>query len=85
MLMEKRLTNNIKYGTIQAEKKTFSGEVNMGKKRAAFLLSVIMIMCGMLPSAMSEGGVTVPEITYINQYEIPDNEAMAFLKKMGVG
>jgi len=43
-----------------------------------------MILCSATALA-SEGGVTVPNITYIKQYEIPDNEAMAFLKKMGVG
>jgi len=56
------------------------------KKRYAFWLMIcVMILLNGIPFSLAEGGVTVPEIAYINQYEIPDNEAMAFLKNMGVG
>ncbi|MBR6571701.1 MAG: glycoside hydrolase family 5 protein [Clostridia bacterium] len=54
------------------------------KKWISFALACMMILCSVTALA-AEGGVKVPNITYIKQYEIPDNEAMAFLKKMGIG
>ncbi len=39
-----------------------------------------------LASANNKGGdIVIPNVSYIKQYEIPDNEAMAFVKKMGIG
>ena len=57
----------------------------MKKRLAALVLAGLLIVLNMTPSLAAEGGVKVPEIGYITQYEIPENEAMAFLKKMGVG
>lgn len=57
----------------------------MKKRWAAWMLACMLAMCSGMPFAAAEGGVKVPEITYVTQYEIPDNEAMTFLKKMGVG
>jgi len=57
----------------------------MKKRWVAFALAGLLIMSSVVSFAIAEGGVKVPEIGYITQYEIPDNEAMAFLKKMGVG
>ncbi len=48
------------------------------------LMISIMLLCSAAPVA-AEGGVKVPVIGYITQYDILDNEAMDFLKKMGVG
>ena len=48
------------------------------------LMISIMLLCSAAP-VTAEGGVKVPVIGYITQYDIPDNEAMDFLKKMGVG
>ena len=54
----------------------------MGKK----IVSLLMALCLMLGciSALAEE-VTVPNITTTYQYEIPDNEAMAFVKDMKIG
>lgn len=57
----------------------------MRKRWAAWLLVCMLIMWNGMPFAVAEGGLKMPKITYINQYEIPDNEAMAFLNQMGVG
>ena len=58
------------------------------KKQAAQLL-VFLLMCVLFPVmiASAQGGeeIQVPEITGLSQMPIPDNEAMAFLRKMGVG
>lgn len=57
----------------------------MYKRVIWILVACVMLFGSAFPMTVAEGGVKVPEISYINQYEIPDNEAMAFLKKMGVG
>ncbi len=57
----------------------------MKKRWLIRLLAILLITYQAMPFAAAEGGIKVPEIGYITQYEIPDNEAMAFLKKMGVG
>lgn len=56
----------------------------MIRKWLFWMMICMMLLCSAAPCA-AEGGVKVPEISYITRYEIPDNEAMAFLKKMGVG
>ena len=58
----------------------------MRKCMTAWLL-VTALLCAMLPigALAAEGEIKMPNMPYIKQYEIPDNEAMAFLKKMGVG
>ena len=57
----------------------------MIRKWTAWALALVLTIGGGMLCAQAEGGTKVPEITYINRYEIPDNEAMAFMKKMGVG
>lgn len=57
----------------------------MSKRWIVLWLAAMLAVWNTMPYASAEGGVKVPEISYITQYEIPDNEAMAFLKKMGVG
>ena len=51
-------------------------------------ISIFMTTCILLSlfacSAFAENAVTIPELTIV-QKEIPDNEAMEFLKKLGVG
>ena len=54
--------------------------------RKCFLwMTILMMLFCSAVSYAAEGGVKVPEISYITRYDIPDNEAMAFLKNMGVG
>ncbi|MBR1584477.1 MAG: glycoside hydrolase family 5 protein [Clostridia bacterium] len=60
----------------------------MAKKYAGFLvlLSFLLIAQSVLAEAAPGGEeVAVPQISNVYQKEIPDNEAMAFLKKMGFG
>ena len=49
------------------------------------LLLTLAFLLAILPATAEQGGeITVPEIApYV--CEIPDNEAMAFLRRMGVG
>ena len=51
------------------------------KKLLALMAACILLMS----TCYAEGGVKVPNITYVKQFEIPDNAAMEFLKGMGVG
>ena len=53
------------------------------KKTAAFLLALCMLFT-MLCACASADEITVPQLT-IARREIPDNEAMEFLKKVGLG
>ena len=53
------------------------------KKRWTMPIALALAFC--LPVACAEETVTVPEITGIYQYQVPENAAMAFLKEMGVG
>jgi len=57
----------------------------MIRKWTAWALALVLTMGGGMLCAQAEGGIEVPEITYITRYDIPDNEAMAIMKKMGVG
>ena len=57
----------------------------MRKRHLAWLLCCMLLVSMAALPAWAEGGVKVPEIPYITRYEIPDNEAMAFVKQMGVG
>jgi len=58
----------------------------MRKRWMAWLMLCAMMMLPLAPEgARAEGGVKVPKIGYIKQYEIPDNEAMDFMKRLGVG
>lgn len=57
----------------------------MKRRSISLIMAGVLLLCSVMPFAAAEGGIKVPEISYITQYEIPDNEAMAFLKKMGVG
>ena len=47
------------------------------------LLIALLLACCMTAACAEE--VVIPEITGFTQFEIPDNEAMTFLKEMGVG
>jgi endoglucanase len=53
------------------------------KKMLPLFLVLCMAVCCLCP-ALAQEEITVPELT-ITRREIPDNEAMAFLKAMGVG
>ena len=46
-----------------------------------------MILCAvlLLPYAQAEQGIVIPEIRNVYQFELPQNDAMAFLKRMGIG
>lgn len=54
-------------------------------KRLTAWAVLLMMLIGCTGCTHTEGGVTVPEIKHIKQYEIPQNEAMAFMQRMGVG
>ena len=56
----------------------------MIKRWTAWALCLMLIV-GCTGCAQAEGGVKVPEMNYITRYDIPENEAMAFMKKLGVG
>ncbi|MBR4082162.1 MAG: glycoside hydrolase family 5 protein [Clostridia bacterium] len=49
------------------------------------LIALVFACMLIITVCTAEGGVTVPDITYVKPYEIPDNEAMRFLRSMGVG
>lgn len=49
-------------------------------KRLLTLLLALLIPC----AALCDSGVTIPDLT-ADEVEIPDNEAMAFLRRMGLG
>ena len=49
-------------------------------------LLALLLACLMCASVCyAEGGVKVPDITYVTRYDLPDNEAMKFVQSMGVG
>ena len=56
----------------------------MMKKTVCLLLSCILTVLCLMGAAAAEGEITVPKIE-TDTFEVPDNEAMAFLRKMGVG
>lgn len=50
------------------------------------VISVLLLCCLLLTCASASGeGITIPQVNGIYQYEIPDNEAMAFVKDMKIG
>ncbi|MBE5803479.1 MAG: glycoside hydrolase family 5 protein [Clostridiales bacterium] len=50
------------------------------------ILSVLLLLSMLLCAACAHGeDVVIPKITTIYQQEIPDNEAMTFVKNMGIG
>ena len=52
------------------------------KKR---LFAMLLTLCLLLPlAALGEDGITIPDLP-IGEFEVPDNEAMAFLRRMGLG
>ena len=53
-------------------------------KCATCLLCMTLALTVLFGTALGEG-ITIPEMDFIRQQPIPDNEAMSFLKKMGVG
>ena len=53
------------------------------KKGISLLIALLLVLC--MTTACATEEIVIPEITGFTQFEIPDNEAMAFLKKMGVG
>ena len=55
------------------------------KRIVSLVLAVVLSVC-IFASAEDKGGkIVIPNVSYIKQYEIPENEAMEFMKKMGVG
>lgn len=57
----------------------------MRLKRLLCALAALLLLPTALGEAPQGGEIAVPELNDICQYEIPDTEAMAFLKRMGVG
>ena len=53
------------------------------KTRFSLLIALLLVLC--MTAACATEAIEIPEITNFTQFEIPDNEAMAFLKSMGVG
>ena len=53
--------------------------------RMRILLWAVVLILSVAACAEQGGDVTVPELENLYVCEIPDNEAMAFLKQMGVG
>ena len=53
-------------------------------KRKGILALCALMIFGVFSTAMGEGEIVIPDVT-IKQYEIPDSEAMAFLRGMGAG
>ncbi|MCH5288062.1 MAG: glycoside hydrolase family 5 protein [Christensenellaceae bacterium] len=49
----------------------------------ALLCAAVMLLAVCVPAWAEE--ITIPEIDNFTQFDIPDNEAMAYLKSMGVG
>ena len=54
------------------------------KKGIRMLIACCLLLCLMAGAAAEEAAVQVPELS-IKRRDIPDNEAMAFLKELGVG
>ena len=54
------------------------------KKFLALLLTLCLLLALCAGCAHADSAVTVPDLTTTRR-PIPENEAMAFLKKMGVG
>ena len=50
------------------------------------LAAVLALSACVFASADNKGGdIVIPNLSYMKQYEIPDNEAMAFVKNMSIG
>lgn len=50
------------------------------------ILAMLLLACMALSCACAEESkITIPEVKNIYQYEIPENEAMAFVKEMKIG
>ena len=58
----------------------------MKKRETVFCILFALLCCLCLPGCAEEKGeIVVPDVESITRFEIPDNEAMAFMKKLGVG
>lgn len=57
------------------------------KKKVVALALLLTLLCGLCLTGCAEekGEIVVPDIENFTQFEILDNEAMAFMKKMGIG
>lgn len=55
------------------------------KKWCVALVGLMVLMLAFSQVSLAKEEIRVPEITGVYQFEIPDNEAMAFLRNMGVG
>ena len=53
------------------------------KKRMILALCALLALC-MCAAAMGEEEIVIPEVT-VKQFDIPDNEAMAFARSLGIG
>ena len=48
-------------------------------------LALLACVSAFMENDKNGGNIVIPEISYITKYEIPENDAMDFLKKMGIG
>lgn len=57
------------------------------RRIVCLILAIAAVLSACIFAAADDkgGDIVIPNISYIKQYEIPDNEAMAFVKQMGVG
>ncbi len=55
----------------------------MNVKKALCLLCALLLCAAALP-ALGEGEIVIPDVK-VKQFDIPDNEAMAFLRGLGMG
>ena len=52
---------------------------------AAVILLMVLPACAFASAEDKGGNIVIPNVSYIKQYEIPDNAAMEFVKSMGIG
>lgn len=57
------------------------------KRFLALALAALFVLsaCAFASADNKGGDIVIPNVSYIKQYEIPDNAAMGFVKKMGIG
>lgn len=57
------------------------------KRAISFVLMALMVLsvCTTASAKDKGGDIVIPNVSYIKQYEIPDNAAMDFVKSMGIG
>ena len=55
----------------------------LSKKIIALILTVIMLIC--IGSVLAEPEITIPTVTEMKKFDLPNNDAMAFLRNMKCG